>query len=111
VADEARVDEETMDDGFTLLEAPLLLPQFPKPLWHPVPQYAEVLPHQPLLEQQLPNDDPRQVNPFAPPHVASVDTFFVGAGAGEDVRVDVRTTEEELDFFVDVTDPLPLHVP
>jgi hypothetical protein len=40
VADEARTELEALVvlDGLTLLEAPLLLPQLPKPDWQPLPQ-------------------------------------------------------------------------
>jgi hypothetical protein len=92
----------------------LLLPsQLPKPAWHPVPQYADVLPHHPLPEQQSPKLDPKHVKPpFVLPQVASVDTFFVGVeAAAVDERVEVRTTKVELVRFVEVTGLLPLHVP
>jgi hypothetical protein len=32
--------------------------QFPEAGWQPVPQYAEVEPHHPALEQQFPNVEP-----------------------------------------------------
>ena len=106
------VDATAALDGLTLLEAPLLLPQLPAPGWHPLPQYTEVLPHHPLLLQQFPKDDPKQVSPVVPPHVASVETFFVGVeAAAEDARVDVRTTRVELARFEEDTALLPLHVP
>lgn len=53
--------------------APLLVPQFPNPAWHPVPQYAVVDPHHPALLQQFPNALLRQVWPFDPPQVASLE--------------------------------------
>jgi hypothetical protein len=55
------------------------VPHVPKPDWQPVPQYAEVEPHQPAEEQQLPKVLPWQVKPLVPPQVASVETFLVGA--------------------------------
>ena len=63
----------------TVLDAALLLPQFPKPDWHPVPQYAVVEPHHPALLQQLPNSLPRQVYLLVPPHVASCETVAARA--------------------------------
>jgi hypothetical protein len=68
-----------------------------------------VEPHHPLELQQLPKVDPWQVYPTVPPHVASVETLFVGAeeGVEEDcvklmtkvelARVEVvdRMTEDE----------------
>lgn len=63
-------------------------PHVPKADWQPVPQYAEVEPHQPAELQQLPNVLPRQVYPFVPPHVASVVTFLVPVETGaEEVAV------------------------
>jgi hypothetical protein len=73
-----------------------------------------VLPHQPLLEQQSPKLDPKQVDPpFVLPQVASVETFFVGVeAAAADERVEVRTTKVELAGLVEVTGLTPpLHVP
>jgi hypothetical protein len=106
------LDALTVLETAALLEAPLLLPQFPDPAWQPLPQYAVVDPHHPLLEQQLPKLDPKQVKPVVPPQVASVETFFVGVeAAAEDERVEVRTTKVELVRLVDETGLLPLHVP
>jgi len=62
-----RADPDGVDDGAAeevlLVEDPdpVLLPQFPKPAWHPVPQYADVEPHHPLALQQLPSAKPRHV--------------------------------------------------
>lgn len=71
-----------------------------------------MLPHQPLLEQQFPKDDPKQVNPVVPPQVASVETFFVGVeAAADDERVEVRTINVELAGFEEDTGLLPLQVP
>jgi hypothetical protein len=94
-------------DGLTL---PL---QLPKSAWHPPSQYADELPHHPLPEQQSPKLDPRHVAPpLVLPHVASVDTFFVGVeAAAADERVEVRTTRVELVRFVEETGLLPLHDP
>jgi hypothetical protein len=44
----------------------------PKPDWHPAPQWSVEFPHQPLAEQQLPNDAPVQILPLAAPHWPSV---------------------------------------
>jgi hypothetical protein len=91
-ADEAfDVAEETLVLLSTVLEAPLLLPQFPKPAWHPVPQYADVEPHQPLALQQLPKELPTQVYPLVPPQVASVVTLFVDVGTGAEDLVEEAT--------------------
>ena len=65
--------------GFTELDPPVLLPQFPNPDWHPVPQYSVVEPHHPFALQQLPKELPRHVYPELPPHVASGETFFAAA--------------------------------
>jgi hypothetical protein len=64
--------------------------------WHPVPQYADVDPHQLFFEQQLPKLEPWQVKPLVPPHVASVETFFAGEGAAEAEGSVELTTEDEL---------------
>jgi hypothetical protein len=87
--------------------------QLPKPAWHPVSQYADVLPHHPLPEQQSPKPDPKHVDPpLVLPHVASVETFLVGVeAAAVDERVEVRTTRVELGRFVEETGLLPLHDP
>lgn len=67
-----------------LVVGELLVPHVPKADWQPVPQYALVEPHQPAEEQQFPKVDPWQVNPLAPPHVASVVTLVgVDVGAAE----------------------------
>ena len=81
-----------------------------------MPQYAAVLPHHPLELQQFPNPDPWQVNALVPPHVASVDTFFVAVGAAEvDVLVDEATTTEDARVedatTVEELTTVPLHVP
>jgi hypothetical protein len=75
---------EVLDAAFAVLELPVLLPQFPPADWHPVPQYADVDPHQPFELQQLPKVLPTQVLPVVPPQVPSVDTFLVDVGAAED---------------------------
>jgi hypothetical protein len=97
----------------TVLWPPLLPGQLPKPVWHPVPQYADVLPHQPLVEQQSPKPEPAQVAPpFELPQEASVDTFFVGvATGGADILVEVRTIKVELAALDEGTGFPPLHVP
>jgi hypothetical protein len=56
--------------------------QVPNNLLQPVPQYAVVDPHHPLLLQQFPNVEPWHVNPPVPPHVASALTFFVALATG-----------------------------
>lgn len=108
MADAARVelDALTVEEGFTLPW------QLPNPAWHPVPQYPDVVPHHPLEEQQSPKLDPKHVAPpFVLPHVASVDTLFVGVDAAAvDDRVEVRITRVELVRFVEGP-LLPLHVP
>jgi hypothetical protein len=58
----------TEEVGLVVVVHPL-----PKPDWHPVPQYALVLPHHPAAEQQLPKALPAQVKPLVPPHEPSVD--------------------------------------
>lgn len=50
-------------------ELELDVPQLPNADWHPVPQYALVLPHQPHSEQQLPWIEPWQ--PKVPPQLPS----------------------------------------
>jgi hypothetical protein len=45
------------------------VPQVPNADWHPVPQYALVLPHQPHSEQQFPWTEPWQPN--EPPQLPS----------------------------------------
>jgi len=67
------LDEPTTGEELTAS----LDPQFPLDGWHPVPQYAAVLPHQPAAEQQLPNELPRQVFCVVPPQVASRLTVLV----------------------------------
>lgn len=101
---------------FTVLDPePVLLPQLPKPDWHPVPQYEDVVPHQPPLLQQLPKELPKQVYPLVPPHVASGVTFFVGVDTGaEDARVDEERMVDDAAFEDEAgleVVPLPVHVP
>ena len=50
-------------------ELELDVPHLPNADWHPVPQYALVLPHQPHSEQQLPWIEPWQPN--VPPQLPS----------------------------------------
>lgn len=92
----------------------MLLPQLPKPDWQPVPQYAEVDPHQPDDEQQLPKLLFKQVNLLVPPQVASVETLKVGVEEGgeddEDGRVLVEVRSVEVDRIV-VEGLLPGQVP
>lgn len=75
-------DWEGVDDGAAevLDDEGVLLPQFPKPDWHPVPQYGVVEPHHPAEEQQFPNELPKHVYPVVPPQLASGETFLVGVG-------------------------------
>lgn len=61
----------------------------PKPVWQPVPQYADVDPHHPAGLQQFPKVEPWQVCPVVPPQVASVETFRVPVGEGADEEVAV----------------------
>jgi hypothetical protein len=68
------VDEGAGADEDFVEVTGLLLPQFPKPGWQPVPQYAVVDPHQPALLQQLPKVLPKHVYLLVPPQVASLDT-------------------------------------
>lgn len=53
-------------------------------------------------EQQFPNDDPVQVKPFGPPHVASVETFLLGGEGEGDERIDEGATGVELAFIESV---------
>jgi len=71
------VVEVELVDAFVVEEL-LDVPHVPEAGWHPVPQYAVVDPHQPALEQQLPNVEPRQV--MVAEHVPSVLTLC-GTGA------------------------------
>lgn len=109
VADEVRVDEVT---GLTEEDEGVVpVPQVPKPVWHPVPQYSDVEPHQPAGEQQLPNVEPRQVDPPLVPQVASVLTFLVAVDDGAvEVRVEVdEVTGREVEELAgwDEEDELP----
>jgi len=61
--------------GTVVVPVPAL--QVPKAELQPAPQYAVVGPHHPAPEQQFPNALVWQVNPLVPPHVPSVETFFV----------------------------------
>jgi hypothetical protein len=54
--------------------APEPVPQVPKPLWQPAPQWSLVLPQKPPDEQQSPKVDPLQVFPFLP-QLPSVEMF------------------------------------
>lgn len=86
-----------MHHQFTV-KAPPIYVQVPKFFWHPVPQYAAVVPHQPAELQQLPKVEPWQVKPLVPPQVASVVTFLVAVGAAEvDVRVELEAGRVELE--------------
>ena len=64
-----------VDAGAVVIPVPAL--QVPKAELQPAPQYAVVDPHHPAPEQQFPNVLAWQVNPLVPPHVPSVETFFV----------------------------------
>ena len=50
------VEDDFVEDDFAGVDL-----QSPKPTWQPVSQYAEVDPHHPDFEQQLPNDESLQV--------------------------------------------------
>jgi hypothetical protein len=73
--------------------------------------YTVVEPHHPLELQQVPKVDPWQVYPTVPPHVASVETFFVGVEAGaEEDRVEL-ITRVELDRMTEDEGLLLVQVP
>jgi len=50
--------EVTFVEVVDFTEVVLVDVQFPEAGWQPAPQYAEVEPHHPALEQQLPNVEP-----------------------------------------------------
>jgi hypothetical protein len=66
-----------------------------------------VLPHQPYWEQQLPKDEPAQVNPEAPPHEPSVETLPAGAEATGALEVVVALVVEAPLVVVEATPLLP----
>jgi len=85
----------TEDDGGTTTEEdPAPVPQVPKRGWQPVPQWTEVLSHQPALEQQFPKVDPWHVAPpFVAPQVPSVDTRVAVEEGAAEVVVPVPAVE------------------
>jgi len=85
----------TEDDGGTTTdEDPAPVPQVPKSGWQPVPQWTEVLSHQPAEEQQFPKVDPWQVAPpLVAPHVPSVETRVAVEEGAAEVVVPVPAVE------------------
>ena len=76
-----------------------------------------MLPHHPYALQQFPNVDPAHVNPSAPPHVPSVETFTfpmaeavavgtTGVGAGDRVEVAKVGATDTTVAFADEVDEI-----
>jgi hypothetical protein len=95
---------------FDFLVVPAVVPQVPKALLQPVPQWSVVLPHQPYAEQQLPKVLPEHVKPWAPEHVPSVDFLVLPAGVGVGVAL-AEVGLAEVAAFTDETGALPEQVP
>jgi hypothetical protein len=57
----------------------------PKPFWQPLNDmhWLKPVPHDPDLEQHVPNLDPAHVKPLAPPQLPSVDAFLAVTAAAE----------------------------
>jgi hypothetical protein len=81
--------------------------QVPKAELQPVEQWSVVLPHQPYWEQQLPKDEPAQVNPEVPPHEPSVETLPAAVEATGDCEVVVALVVEAALVVVEATPLLP----